>query len=115
MSSPRALVFLSIFLPAVLAPLEISAAELRILDSLGLTRAVKSVEKAAKVIITASIEEDKSQPADLYLSHVDGLAPDIEGTRNPDKSLLFVEVPEGVWKITAPDQHIIISEVKIVQ
>ncbi len=72
MSSPRALVFLSIFLPAVLAPLEISAAELRILDSLGLTRAVKSVEKAAKVIITASIEEDKSQPADLYLSHVDG-------------------------------------------
>lgn len=97
------------------SPLCASAGELRILDGMGLTRAVKFVENPAKVIISASLQENKSQPADLFLSHVDGLVPDIEGSRNPDKSLTFVDVPEGVWKIKAPDQHIIISEVKIVQ
>lgn len=93
----------------------VQAAELRILDPMGLTRAVKFVENPVKVIVSATLEEDTAQPADVLLSHVDGLAPDIEGSRGANKSTTFADVPEGVWKIKAPDQRIIISEVKIVQ
>ena len=103
-----ALLILGSAIPAI-------AGEIRILDSMGLSRAAKYIDGNGKVIISAHAPDNKEQVPDILLSHVDGLAPDIEGTRGPDKSVIFTDVPEGVWKIKAPEQAIVITEVKIVQ
>ena len=110
MLAARSSLFKLILALICLSPLTAFAGELRILDSMGLTRAVKFVDEHAKVVISTG-----SDAAGISLSHVDGLAPDIEGKRTSDKSILFADVPEGVWKIKISDQPVAISEVKIVQ
>lgn len=89
-----------------------SAGELRILDRMGLTRAVKMVEGNASVVI---ISKSAGAPADIQLAHIDGLAPDIDPASNSKGTVTFTQVPEGTWRVKSEDRQLVISEVKIVQ
>jgi hypothetical protein len=114
MHTSRSFLF-SILVAVLLLPGVSFAGEIRVLDSMGLTRAVKSVEGAAKVVVSAHIDKKSLLAVDVVLSHVDGLAADVEGFPSPDHTIVFSDVPEGVWKIKSSEPELVISEVKIVQ
>jgi hypothetical protein len=89
----------------------IQAEELKVLDSIGLTRAVKQVAKSARVEIRL---KDASQSADLELVSVDGLSAPLKSQINGN-SVVFNSVPAGEWKIQSQGTSPSVLEVKIVQ
>ena len=89
------------------------AGELRILDSMGLTRAVKSVHEQASVRVSTG--GGAGAPGAVILSQVDGLAPDINPSKVSDSVVVFEQVPEGAWRIRISSPKVVISEVKIDQ
>ena len=105
---------LFLFLSTLLIASVASAGELRIVDGLGLTRAVKSIGRDAKVVIVASAKGGAALQ-DLSLVHVDGLASDHEGVAQGEHHFVFNAVEEGAWKIKSSSPQVVVSEVKIVQ
>ena len=87
------------------------AGEIRILDSRGLVRAVRSVESPMKVLIEirSPLLEDKK----ATLINSDGIGHDIKGVAESKSELAFPQVSEGTWQIQEPPSSQIKS-VKIV-
>lgn len=85
-------------------------AEIRIIDGLGLTRAVRSVEGPATVQVSVAPKTSR-----LILVHADGLAPDQQPNSMLDSTFTFESVPEGTWKVAPSEPNVRIVEVKIVQ
>jgi len=92
------------------APSVVSAAELKVLDEMGLTRAVKRINNGATVV--AQVGNGNAAEA-ARLSHVDGLAPDISGTRQADGSFVFSGVTEGTWRLVVNGSDVVVSRVRI--
>ncbi len=89
------------------------AGELRILDGMGLTRAVKSVRDEGTVAVMT--RGGGAAPGAVILSQVDGLAPDINPAKASDTAVVFERVPEGAWRIKTASSKVVITEVKIDQ
>jgi len=98
------LLIVSLFLPTISF-----AGELKVLDSMGLTRAVKRVDNGASV----RVETRNDTATQISLTHVDGLAPDISGSRQDDGSYVFRNVTQGSWRLTVEGQDVVISQVRI--
>ena len=97
-----------LFHPAVSA-----AADLKIVDSMGLTRAMKVIDETANVVVRVKKgQESTVGDQSLTLTHVDGIAPDVSGNKRDGGRYEFVGVLPGTWLVKAPD-GIIIAEVKI--
>ena len=77
------------------------ADQLKILDSMGLTRAIKKIDGSVVVVV-------KSRPgtsaASLSLINVDGVLPDIAGADAGQGVIRFEGVQEGTWRITSVDK-----------
>lgn len=72
------------------------AGEIRILDPLGLTRAVVASEHEVSVSITLRADS----VSDVHLSRRDGLGPQIEPSSRSGTTLIFSGVGDGTWEIT---------------
>lgn len=84
------------------------AAPLRIVDHLGLLRAVREVEVSAEIKMTVS-ESDKDLQ-EIRLSHVDGLSEDIMGSSAGPNTYIFHGVSYGTWAVLVkPDTYEILA------
>jgi hypothetical protein len=90
------------------------AEEVKILDSLGLTRAVRTVSDPATVIVR--IASEKGEPLELQplLSNVDGIASDIPAVRDSDGNFVFSGLVRGIWQLKDTGEGNLVSEVRIV-
>lgn len=97
------------------APLFAHAAELKIVDNMGLTRAVKEVSESGAVTVELrrTGEADGSAEMKMDLSNVDGIASDINGVAQNSSMFSFQRVPAGTWKIKSSKKNVSISVVKI--
>jgi hypothetical protein len=77
-----------------------SAAELRVLDSAGLVRALRVVKGAAKVTIT--LETQQPVRGECVASNVDGLASEKREPVTPQKVCVFKDLAAGSWQIEVP-------------
>ena len=104
----RCKIFLTNFLcAAIFLPLSVMAAEIRIVDANGLTRAVRAVEGGGNVTLHLA-NEGKSGGT---LVHTDGLASDISGVARGTE-VVFLKVRNGTWRIEGVSETI--REVDIV-
>lgn len=108
----KAAVFIGIFATTAFGVLAAHAGELRVLDSMGLTRAVRSIQNSATVQVTV---RSGGEVQNLMLSHIDGLAPNRGPSSVSGETATFRDVPEGSWRISAEGSKPVIAEVKIVQ
>lgn len=77
-----------------------SAAEtLKVIDSLGLTRASKQISAQASVTLGVKDMDGKLGAASVKLVNIDGLKPDVPGVHNGKGSFVFNEVSSGTWRI----------------
>ena len=74
------------------------AADVRIVDEQGLTRAIKTVKTEAEVVIELVTPDSH---ASFVLSHADGIAGDRPGSVTADGKLHFEGVREGTWRIVS--------------
>ncbi len=82
------------------APSVAQAADLRIIDSSGLVRAVRVVSQPATVKIT--IEGVSSPHGECVAANVDGLAAEKREPVSPQGVCIFKELPTGSWQVTIP-------------
>jgi hypothetical protein len=88
-------------------------ADLRIIDELGLTRAVSTASGTGDVSVRLTPEaKGDDRPV---LTHVDGISPDISGNPGDEGLYLFQSVGQGTWQIKLPQSDLTISEVTIVE
>ncbi len=106
----KAIVLLICFVFSFMLTSLACAAELRVLDVLGLVRASTHIEGPAIVVVTARTSE---LPQEISLVNVDGLTAAVTA-KNNGGTYHFKAVTEGSWKIDAPESLAIV-EVKIVQ
>jgi hypothetical protein len=96
---------LSFFLLTIFFSAEIAfSQELRIIDNIGLTRAVKHVQGPSRVVLDIRSEE---QELALKLIHSEGFFPELPASRD-NSSYVFSEVPAGTWRISTPAEHTVI-------
>jgi hypothetical protein len=86
---------LSLFYPCIA-----QAAELRIVDSIGLARAVKVVDDASS--ITLMVENPKEAGAECVLTNVDGLASERREKVSPAGECSFKDIAAGTWQVSFP-------------
>lgn len=72
------------------------AAELKLIDELGLIRGITQIEEPAQVMIRPSTSHAGEVP---MLKQIDGLKADIVGTPKED-GFLFLGVAAGTWRIS---------------
>lgn len=76
------------------------AAELRIVDGVGLSRAVKVVDDSSQVILV--IENPKEAGVECVLSNVDGLASERRERISPAGECVFKDIAAGTWQVGFP-------------
>lgn len=69
--------------------------EVRIVDSSGLTRAVRTVKESASVAVTVSPGPSHGGK----LVHADGLASDIPGRVGSEGTVVYSKVRNGTWRV----------------
>ena len=84
------------------------AGDLKVIDSHGLTRAVRVIKEKAQVVIDVSPQPDGPIP----LSNIDGIANDVKGIVTTTGQLLYQGVSEGTWQLK-PATPVTIKSVKI--
>ena len=107
------LLLFSILSATVAAPLQ--AAEIKIVDSLGLTRAVKSLASStADVVLQVKPAADTALEAIIIkLINVDGISPEITGSAEQDGRYRFHNVESGTWRIQLSDSNLRIVDARI--
>lgn len=115
-SLPRTLLSASIiFVISVAIPLRAEADELRVVDSLGLVRAIKSGESYTEVLVT--VRSNDGSPVNpgstALLSNVDGISADLSVQLEAPASFRFHGVQRGTWKIVISDPGLLVEEVRI--
>ena len=78
------------------------AAELRLIDSGGLVRAVKVVRGNARVVVSLS-SPSGSLSGECTAVNVDGLAPEKRVPISAKGECIFLDVPVGSWQIGVPE------------
>jgi hypothetical protein len=82
----------------LLLPISCFAEQLKILDAMGLTRAVKKTEGPVAVLVRVRAGDST---AALALTNVDGILPDVSGSNDGKGTIRFAGVREGTWRITS--------------
>ncbi|MBX7143811.1 MAG: hypothetical protein K1X79_05120 [Oligoflexia bacterium] len=104
-------------LVAILAELALAqvafAGDLKIVDELGLVRAVKHVSAPVTVRVIAGA--GSTGPVKPKLVNVDGLSGDLLGEVQAPGTFVFSKVPEGTWRVSLEGGHAQVAEVKIAQ
>jgi hypothetical protein len=77
------------------------AADLRIVDTNGLTRAMQTLRTSGSVIVKLR----SAPPTSPVLSRIDGISPQREG-RGEGTKFLFEGLEEGTWKLELPPTQI---------
>lgn len=77
------------------------AAELRVVDSGGLVRAVRIVRGKARVVIVFQ-PGGKSTGGECVATNVDGLATERHASVSAQGECTFTEMSEGSWQINVP-------------
>jgi hypothetical protein len=82
------------------------AANLRVLDSAGLVRAVKVVRAEARIVITLVVPGEYpgrvTEKGECLAVHVDGLATERRVALNAAHECVFEKVTEGTWQVSVP-------------
>lgn len=92
---------------------EAYAAEIRIVDPRGLTRALKTLANSSR--INATVKASFAAAAGrcpLVLSNIDGLNGDVSGVGH-DGWCVFPGVTSGNWQLKTLEQNIVVQEVRI--
>lgn len=105
-----ALLFITCLIHSFIIATPAFAAELRVVDPIGLVRAATHIETHAVVVVKVKGTE---LPDQISLINVDGLTSAVSA-KNNGGIYQFKAVAEGSWKIDAPESLAIV-EVKIVQ
>ena len=103
--SKFALIFVGIisFLPVlVLISSASHAAELRIVDQRGLTRAIKDIQNTANVVVVLESEIDGA----VKLRSVERIASDIQPNLKSKKKIIFPNVSSGHWRLEFENKQI---------
>ncbi len=80
-----------------------SASELKILDSVGLVRAVKVVKNEAKVVLTLQPGTDAGAlRGECIATNIDGLAAEQRVSVSTKAECIFAGLSNGSWQITVP-------------
>ena len=95
-------------LAGLLSSSDALAGDLKVIDSHGLTRAVRVIKEKAQVVIDVSPRPEGPIP----LSNTDGIANDVKGSLSDSGQLVYQGVSEGTWqlKLSSP---LTIKSVKI--
>jgi len=80
------------------------AAELRVVDSGGLLRAVKVVRGKARIVIVLQ-PAGKSAGGECVATNIDGLAVERRVAVSPQGECSFADMSEGSWQIDLPDNR----------
>jgi hypothetical protein len=94
----RAALFVGLLLAAL--PAAARAAELRVIDSVGLARGVRVVEDASSVTIV--VENPREAGGECVLSNIDGLASERREKISPAGECVFRDIAAGTWQVAFP-------------
>lgn len=91
------------------------ADQVKIIDTLELTRAIRTVAAASTVSVVVQVSESglSIHPESITLSNIDGLVADISAVRAGEDVYKFRGVAAGVWKIALPESTGRLLQVKI--
>ncbi len=102
--------FYTLFLLFFLLPQAVYAIEVRVVDTLGLTRAVQHYSKP----VTINIEVEDGQTVEaLELKAYGAVDVEIAGSQVGAVDFRFSEVPAGTWSIVTKPKSVKIKSVKI--
>lgn len=90
---------------------EAFAGEIRVVDGVGLTRAVKSVPEMGTVSVR--LKDQHAGPSEWQLINVDGLASDVTGVYSKDREVVFPGVRGGTWRIQSKGTPVPVEAVRI--
>lgn len=112
-----AAIFTAFVLSLTFFSVNASALELKVYDSLGLVRAYSKIKDSANVEVKIQGADHSTQnlPADIIISHLDGLSPDKHLQRSTGNVYRAEALAPGSWKIMLPDTKFVVSEVKITE
>ena len=108
----RSWLFLLLLLPQLLIVAELRAAEIRIVDQIGLTRAAKKVDGEASVQVEVHRTE-KGRGSSVLLKNID--SPDIIIKGNPlgGGKYEFPSLSQGTWEVQATGKGVGIKSVRV--
>ncbi len=92
----------SIFFVVFGASMMASAAELRVVDSAGLVRAVKVVRDTAKVVVTLRADTPAEFRGECSATNMDGLAAEQKAAVSAKGECVFSNLSSGTWQIAVP-------------
>jgi hypothetical protein len=104
-----------ILLLLLLTPLSAFCAELKVIDSQGLTRAVKKVEKIGVVSITLgpTTKADRGQVTVSLVESTGAESPRSKVVHSGESEVSFIKVPAGLWQIQVAPPSRILQRVSI--
>jgi hypothetical protein len=79
-----------------------AAAELRVVDSAGLVRAVKVIRDTGQVVVTVRAIGDAKVQGECSATNVDGLAAEQKAPVSSQGECVFSNLPGGTWQIATP-------------
>lgn len=79
-----------------------AAAELRVVDSAGLVRAVKVIRDTGQVVVTVRAAGDAKVQGECGATNVDGLAAEQKAPVSGQGECVFSNLPGGTWQIVVP-------------
>lgn len=74
------------------------AAEIRVVDSTGLVRAVRVVQRNSRIVITIK----GAVQGECVATNVDGLSAEKRVAVSAKGECVFSDMPEGSWQVTVP-------------
>ena len=77
------------------------AAEIRVIDSTGLVRAVRVVQHNSRIVITMQGETGGVQ-GECVATNIDGLSAEKRVAASPKGECVFNDMPVGSWQVTIP-------------
>lgn len=100
---------------AFLLPAPACAQEIKILDPLGLVRAIEPVNGSVEVVVDVAPEPGSklSAPLTASLTNVDGLAPEKTANLEPPGRYRFLGVEKGTWRLELGGLGLMVTEVSV--
>ncbi len=103
-----------ILLTLFVVPQGVRADELRIIDQMGLSRAIMMIEKSANVVIEVSSSGGSSNGEVVCrLVHSEGLAADHDGEWISSELVVFKNIIPGTWRIEIVGGNFMVESVRI--
>jgi hypothetical protein len=80
------------------------AAEIRVVDSAGLVRAVRVVQRNSRIVITIQGGSGSSH-GECVATNIDGLSAEKRVLVSPKGECVFNDMPVGSWHVTVPGKE----------